>query len=358
MISFIVEFYNQPELAPDSTWCENGIVYPYTNNDLYQPRSIFVDKNDADYVSFYQEGIVIVWSKGNETPWRIYHGNSTSTNLSSVSNVLLKSYNSFQDFLQSIGEWWNNWWKSSSDKDKLAVPNSLFVTSNGDIYVGQGSGSRIVIWKYDSTREEILLKAGEACYGLFVDTNDTIYCSLKKKNQIKIKSIKYSNTTWTIRASEVFGFVRQRNLDGPYGIFVHMNFGLYVTEYNTNKILLFEPGQTTGRKLVENNLNGPTNIVLDIDANLYIVDSNEHRVVFVAAGEDQIRCLVGCPGNRNTPMRFPTSLSFDSFGNILVSDTHHNRVLKFQLEINSCGKSCRILILLHVIVPIFVCKIR
>ena len=350
MISHIVEFYNQPKLCPDAIWSQSGTVYPYNDRNLSLPRSIFVDKNNTVYVSFDNKGIVIVWSEGNETPSRIYHGNQSLTNLLNIVNVLAKTYEGFNGFIERITDWWNSFWGDYMPD----VSNSLFVIANEDIYAGKGDSNNIVIWSNDGKYAEISMEKDHTCYGLFIDINDTIYCSLKNENKVITKSIKDGSRSWAVRADQVyttgfFGADILRSLHGPHGIFVDIDFSLFVTEYNENIILIFIPGQTNTRTKVAENmmfdyktLNGPTNIILDFDRNLYIVDSHNHRVVFVTADFHSGRCLVGCShgvGSNLNQMRVPTGLSFDSVGNILVSDTYNNRVLKFQLETNSCGKS-------------------
>ncbi len=345
MILFILEFYNQPKLYPNATWIQKGTVYPYTDEKLYCPRSIFVDMNDTVYVSFDKKGIVIVWSKGNNTPSRIYNGDNSVTSLSSIFDALSIIYQLFQAAIWVIPNFWDLFWKY---KDKLDVSNSLFVTSNGDIYVGNDYRNRIDVWSRNSMYNEIRLSAGEPCYGLFVDSNNVIYCSLKDKHKVIKNSITDKNT-WTLRAGDTYsGSNKSPDLDGPFGIFVDINFKLYVADYNQNRIQLFESEQTTGMVVVENTLefnnrklSGPTSIALDADNNLYIVDSHNHRVVLFALNPRQHRCVVGCSsnaGSESDSMKIPTAISFDSSGNILVSDTYNNRVLKFQLKTNFYGK--------------------
>jgi DNA-binding beta-propeller fold protein YncE len=86
-------------------------------------------------------------------------------------------------------------------------------------------------------------------------------------------------------------------------------------------------------------LNCPMGIVLDGDENLFIVDQKNHRIV--GSGLNEFRCIVGCTGyngSASNQLLYPRTLSFDSFGNIFVTDTNNNRIQKFLLATNSCGK--------------------
>ena len=58
-------------------------------------------------------------------------------------------------------------------------PYSLFVTSNGDIYIDDGyMNTRVQKWIAKTNSFVTVMEVKSACYGLFVDTNDTLYCSM------------------------------------------------------------------------------------------------------------------------------------------------------------------------------------
>jgi hypothetical protein len=69
------------------------------------------------------------------------------------------------------------------------------------------------------------------------------------------------------------------------------------------------------------------------------VDSGNHRIV--KSGLNGFQCLAGCSGFSglaSNQLNGPWSLSFDSYGNIFVTDQGNNRIQKFILSINSSGK--------------------
>ena len=134
-------------------------------------------------------------------------------------------------------------------------------------------------------------------------------------------------------------------LNSPYGIFVDTSFTLYVADMNNNRIQKFMKGQTNGTTVAGNTsippvlLNKPTGVILDANGNLFITDSGNDRVI--AHGPNGFYCVVGCSSRsdlRADRLHNPGSLSFDPYGNIYVADTDGNRIQKFLLATNSCGK--------------------
>ena len=69
------------------------------------------------------------------------------------------------------------------------------------------------------------------------------------------------------------------------------------------------------------------------------MDSNNDRIV--GSGPNGFRCLVGCSGSQGSAsnqLNTPITLSFDSYGNMFVTDCGNNRIEKFILTNNSLGK--------------------
>lgn len=302
------------------------------------PRGIFVDINDSVYVSFDTRGTVLVWSFGNDNLSAIYHRDKAITSSSDI-------YTTLRGALQSWIDSWKDW--IGSEYYYVGVPNSLFVTFNGDIYVSNDDNNRIDKWTRRSTRSHISLNGQQRpCYGLFIDINDVLYCSVRDYNKIIRKSLKGSNSPWGVIAENSRPLWSL--LNKPYGIFVNNDIKLYEADSGSNKIQIFDIGRSGQAEIVKTTtgisglqLDTPTNIALDADNNLYIVDSKKNRIVFVDSKFEQYRCLIGCIENRDKSsyiLSYPIGLSFDSSGNIFVSDTKNNRIQKFILKTGLRGK--------------------
>ena len=228
-------------------------------------------------------------------------------------------------------------------------PTSLFVTITDDIYIGMSSN--IQKRRLNSTGSLSTLYTGGQCWDLFIDRNNSLYCSLANGHQVIKRSLNSSDNQVTIVAGTgCRGFVSDM-LSYPYGIFVHINFDLYVADSSNNRIQLFPFGQLNGTTVAGIGAPGtialryPTDVTLDADGYLFIVDRSNSRIV--ASGLAGFRCIVGCSGgsgSASNKLSYPWAMSFDSYGNIFVLDSDNYRVQKFLLATNSCGE-CRLIYL-------------
>jgi hypothetical protein len=270
---------------------------------------IFVNTNNTIYVADYTDGRIQVWLNDSINPVR-----TISAGLSS--------------------------------------PASLFVTSNGDIYVDNGqSNGRVDKWTLNANTSVPAMYVISRCKGLFVDITNTLYCSMDWNNQVVKRWLDdQSNITTIVAGTGVQGSTSDM-LWYPNGIFVDNNFDLYVADCGNNRIQLFPLGQLNGITIAGSGspnftiaISCPAGIVLDADNYLFIADFGNNRIV--GSGPNGFRCLVGCSGSSgaaSNQLNPPIALSFDSYGNMFITDQNNNRIQEFILSTNSCGKSKRIL---------------
>ncbi|CAF0755960.1 unnamed protein product [Rotaria sordida] len=215
---------------------------------------------------------------------------------------------------------------------------------NGDIYVDNGENGRVDMWTLNATKSVPVMYVNGSCSSLFIDIDNTLYCSLGKLDQVIKRSLNSVSNTTTIVAGNGSPGSASHMLDIPWGIFVDAKFNLYVADCGNNRIQRFQLGQLNGTTLAGNGAPGtiilscPSRIVLDDDGYLFIVDMLNHRII--GSGPHGFRCVVGCSGegSASNQLFFPTSFSFDSYGNMFVTDTRNTRIQKFFLSINFCGK--------------------
>ncbi len=226
-------------------------------------------------------------------------------------------------------------------------PLSLFVTSNGDIYIDDGeTNGRVQKWIAETNTFITVMKGNSRCSGLFVDKNDTLYCSMDDDHQVVKRSLNDPEITSIIVAAGTGSPGSAFNeLNRPWGIFVDVNLDLYVADCGNDRIQLFQSGESNGITVAGStspnptiNLKCPTGIVLDAENNLFIVDSGNHRIV--GSGLNGFRCLIGCNGQgaQSNRLSVPFSLSFDRSGNMFVTDGYNDRIQKFEYLEKSCGK--------------------
>jgi hypothetical protein len=223
-----------------------------------------------------------------------------------------------------------------------------FVTINGDVYIGSAYPYYywyyyVIKWTINTTSNILYSNTGQECTGIFVDVSNTLYCSITDLHEVTKIWLGDSTNTWTTVAGTGSYGSTASMLYSPRGIFVDINFDLYVADFYNNRIQLFQLGQSNALTVAGNGVSGtitlyyPSGVVLDADKYLFIVDHNNNRIV--AEGSNGFRCLFGCSGggSASNQLSYPYSMAFDSYGNIFVADSSNNRIQKFILATNSCG---------------------
>jgi hypothetical protein len=169
---------------------------------------------------------------------------------------------------------------------------------------------------------------------------------MRDHHKVVKKWLNGNSSTLEIAAGMNISGSNSTMLSQPIGIFVDINFDLYVADCGNHRIQLFRTGQlnatTVAGKTSPNTtiiLSCPTAVVLDADKYLFITDQFNNRIV--RSGPDGFRCLLGCSnvsGSESNQLSHPRSLTFDSCGNMFVADQFNHRIQKFLLSKNSCSK--------------------
>jgi hypothetical protein len=295
--------YNQPKLSPFAIWSANAITFADNSTLGWFPYSIFVTTNNTIYLSDTSHNRILIWSNNSINPMRTISGG-------------------------------------------LFSPWPLFVTANGDIYMDNGNFyGRVDKWTWSANTSIPAMYVRISCYGLFVDIKNTIYCSIYFDNRVVAQSLSSSSNTTTMVAGVGCAGSTSNMLFGPCGIFVDVNFDLYVADYHNDQIQLFRSGQLNGITVAGNTSSSltialylPIGITLDASGYLFIVDRGNHRIV--GSGPHGFRCLVGCSssnGSASNQLKSPSALSFDTYGNMYVTDSENTRIQKFILLNASAG---------------------
>ena len=219
---------------------------------------------------------------------------------------------------------------------------SIFVTTNGQIYVGD---NRTIKSNSYSNQTISIANVSDSCFGLFIDINNTLYCSINSQHKVVKKWLNDSSSTMTTVAGTGSASSASNMLKYPCGIFVDTNFDLYVADQYNNRIQLFRLGQINGSTVAGNtsanltiSLYYPSDVILDGNKYLFITDASNHRIV--GSDENGFRCIVACSmssGSTSNQLWNPRSIAFDSFGNLFVADYYNDRIQKFSLSTNFCN---------------------
>ena len=299
--------FNQPRFCPNASWDTNATTLATRNRVGAYPIGIFVSSKKSIYVPNRETGEIHIWE--NE---------STSTPLKTISG-------------------------------NLSDPVAIFVTINDDIYVDNGKYyGRVDKWIAENSTWVSVMSVSSLCYSLFIDICNSLYCSMANQNKVEKKWP--NNTKEIVAGTGVNGFTPDM-LDSPRGIFVDTNLDLYVADSNNNRIQLFRFGQRDAKTIAGNGsstvtikLRTPSGIILDGDRHLFIADHGSHRII--TSDEYGFRCIFGCShkGSTNDKLDSPRIMSFDSYGNIYVTDQANHRVQKIHLSQKSCRR-CQICVL-------------
>ena len=221
----------------------------------------------------------------------------------------------------------------------------LFVTANDDVYSYDWLKNQVRRSSMNTTTSLPVMLVNNYCRGLFIDTNNTLYCAVVYMAQVVAKSLDDpTNTLKAVAGTGCYGSASDQ-LVFPAGIFVDLNFSLFVADSGNHRVQRFSYGRTNGTTVAGNGksgtiiLNGPRDVVLDGDGYLFIVDTDNHRIV--GSGPDGFRCVAGCTsvsGLAPNQLSLPQSMRFDSDGNIWVADYGNHRVQQFVLKVNSSGR--------------------
>ena len=300
---FIDKSYNRPKFNTYTSWNPAATTFADTSTIGKNPYTFFIDINNTMYIPSRSNNKILIWFTGASNPSQTLSTNSSNS-------------------------------------------SSIFVTSSRDIYVDNGIlAGEIDRWTFNWTKSTSPMSIQQFCTGLFVDINNTLYCSLESNHQVIAKSLSISNSNARAVAGTGCSGSNLDMLASPNGIFIDDNFDLYVADSGNNRIQKFQPGQVNGSTVAGSgitntiDLNYPTCVVLDANKYLFIVDSNNHRIV--GSGPNGFRCIIACSsisGAQNYTLSYPRSMTFDSYGNIYVSDTGNNRIQKFNMTSNSTGK--------------------
>lgn len=245
------------------------------------------------------------------------------------------------------------WFNSSSHLPRIInvtdrTPISLFPNSDDEILVGYEEPSYPYLDRW-SLKNGTLLSSifiyGQ-CYFFFIDMNNDLYCSVSSQHMVTRTSWQDRSNSFTIVAGTGSPGLSTITLNNSRGIFVTSNLDLYVADCNNDRVQFFRAGQTNATTVQWSGsnstliLDSPVGVTLDADGYLYIVSLSHHRVIAVSpAGSG--RCVIGCTGTFGSAanqISSPWTVAFDIEGNLFVGDNGNNRIQKFALIWNQCGK--------------------
>ena len=223
----------------------------------------------------------------------------------------------------------------------LTGPQGLFIGENGDIFVDNGANSRVDKWTVNASSGVSVMTVSSKCFSLFVDNNGTLYSMQSSPRSVYKRSLNSSSLTPTTVTGAT-------SFSNAHGIFVDVNFNLYIADFANNQLKCVAAGASTVTVAVGSSapaprnfaLNGPIAVMLDGNEYFFILEYSNNRLL--AESSTGFRCIVGCSGTGGAAanqLNNPYSFSFDPNGNIFIVDQGNCRFQKFFHETNLCGIS-------------------
>jgi DNA-binding beta-propeller fold protein YncE len=236
----------------------------------------------------------------------------------------------------------------------LRAPEGLTLDTNGNLYVSELEGARVV--KIDGNGElEVVAGTGTAGFsgdggqatqallaapaGLALDAQGELV--IADRGNDRIRRVGAAGTIETIRGSPSAG------LNGPAGVAVTAEGDVYVADQQNARVLKIKAsGRVTrvagggssdpgdGGRATAARLSRPSYVLLDQDGNLLFTDSganrirriDPHGVITTIAGTGEAGFSGDGGPATGARLHSPTGLALDADGNLYVSDSGNNRV--------------------------------
>ena len=298
MVVSLAVSYNRPRFSSGASWNHDATTTLDLASDVIVPHSIFIKTSNIMYVTDENSTSITAWLDGISVPMR-----------------------------------------------NISASTNLFVKGNGDVYASPTGDVNIYAWPVNATSHYPVMGVYRSCSDIFIDVKNTLYCSISDGNQVISKSLDDPiNTLKSVAGTGCLGSAADQ-LVSPLGIFVDLQFTLYVADTFNDRIQRFSAGERNGVTVAGNgssgtiDLNHPRDVSLDGDGHLFIVDTDNNRIIGSRPGG--FFCVVGCsnmPGAASDQLSAPSAMDFDSHGNIWVVDYNNNRVQKFLVNNSFSGK--------------------
>jgi len=121
----------------------------------------------------------------------------------------------------------------------------------------------------------------------------------------------------------------------PVGIVLDQNDNIYVTDWENDRIQIFDSNGKFIRMIPDETSNvqidGPVGIALDNENNIYVIEQHNHLIQKISYDGQSLK-IFGQQGNKPGEFDNPRGFALDNDGNIYVVDTGNNRIQVFSKD--------------------------
>ena len=234
------------------------------------------------------------------------------------------------------------------ENNKVGDPLSLFVTSNGTVYVSSSNNPKVTKWTPGSTTGTVVAggnwygnasnQLGNA-WGVFVANNGDVYVT--DHNNHRVMKWTAGSTSGVVVAGGNGEGSEANQLRWPTGVFVDADENVYVADRNNNRVQKWAKNATTGTTVAGgtdfntgnniNQLNNPQGLYVDAEKNVYVTTGWNHAVQKWAPGATQPTIVAGGNwyGSASNQLGDPSGIYVDADKNVYVSERDNHRVTKW-----------------------------
>ncbi|CAF1363270.1 unnamed protein product [Adineta steineri] len=229
--------------------------------------------------------------------------------------------------------------KQGNKMNQLKQPTGVIVDQQNHLIIIADHGHRRVI-QWLNQKQQILIKNID-CHGLALDKHGFLYVSDYKKNEVRRwKMGEYNNEGILVAGGNGQG--NQLNqFNRPTCIFVDEDQSVYVSDRDNHRVMKWRKdakegaivagGNGQGENL--NQLSSPYGVIVDDLGQIYVADFGNDRVIRWCEGKEKGEIVVGENGRGHEPnqLNLPIGLSFDDERNLYVADYNNHRIQKFEI---------------------------
>ncbi|CAF1439987.1 unnamed protein product [Rotaria sordida] len=297
-----------------TTWKPNGNTVAGTNipgsalNQLNSSYGVFVDSNNALFVTDFFNNRVVKWELG-----------ATS------------------GILYAEGQC------GSGNQNQLCNPTAITINREGTLFVTveNASSGSVISFKKGATSGETFITGNTSFYGIVWDEKEEyLYLGHHREHRV-VKYTKDGRLVGVVAGGNERGAALNQ-LDYPRGVAVDEDGSVYVADSNNHRIVKWMVNAAEGTIVAGGNGNGsrtdqislPGGIIRDKNGTIYVADEHNHRIVSVPVGARNVTIIAGGrgQGNSSNQLSNPINIAFNNEGDLYVSDWNNFRVQMFVRE--------------------------
>jgi sugar lactone lactonase YvrE len=225
--------------------------------------------------------------------------------------------------------------------NQLNHPTDVIVDKLGDnLIICDRINRRVMRWPRRNGTSGQPVISNLACCRLTLDNNGYLYVSDYEKHEVR--RWKINDTCGTLVAGGHGKGNGLNQLSCPTSLFVDEDHSVYVSDVDNHRVMKWMKGAKEGIVVAGDQGNGngltqlpyPQGLLIDHLGTVYVADSLNDRIMRWSKGAMQGNIVVGenGQGEKANQFHFPKSLSFDRQGNLYVLDSMNHRVQRFNID--------------------------